>query len=175
MRDWARAPAARRSAACQRRYRRASSSVAAPCCSKRRGHRLRCDRADPAAFSRFNWPCMNLRTPRQTARIRIETAAQHQCVRGPFAIPIYQQRHIPYFDTGSAARPCDMCIFCVGDDAPFYLRKSTAFPRRLVAEAVEPDTAPCEKASYAGRASDLDEMAAQPDVPLSRRQSSDDA
>jgi hypothetical protein len=39
-----------------------------------------------------------------------------------------------------------MCIFCVGDDAPFYLRKSTAFPRKFTADAVEPEIAPCEKA-----------------------------
>jgi hypothetical protein len=30
-----------------------------------------------------------------------------------------------------------MCIFCVDDDGPFYRRKSSAFPRRMVAEAVE--------------------------------------
>ncbi len=39
-----------------------------------------------------------------------------------------------------------MCIFCVGDDAPFYLRKSTAFPRKLTAEAVATDEIHCDQA-----------------------------
>jgi hypothetical protein len=30
-----------------------------------------------------------------------------------------------------------MCIFCLEDDTPFHLRKSSAFPRKMVAEAVE--------------------------------------
>lgn len=40
-----------------------------------------------------------------------------------------------------------MCIFCVGDDTPFYLRKSTAFPRKVVAEAIETDM--CDKTKAA--------------------------
>jgi hypothetical protein len=30
-----------------------------------------------------------------------------------------------------------MCIFCIGDDTPFHLAKRSAFPRKMVAEAVE--------------------------------------
>src|SRR3977135_2735963 len=30
-----------------------------------------------------------------------------------------------------------MCFFCMGDVTPFHLRKSSAFPRKMVAEAVE--------------------------------------
>jgi hypothetical protein len=33
-----------------------------------------------------------------------------------------------------------MCFFCMEDDTPFHLRKSSAFPRKMVAEAVEPDS-----------------------------------
>ena len=36
-----------------------------------------------------------------------------------------------------------MCFFCIQDDTPFHLRKSSAFSRKMVAEAVEPgDAAP---------------------------------
>jgi hypothetical protein len=41
-----------------------------------------------------------------------------------------------------------MCIFCVGDDAPFHLRKSTAFPRRMAAEPAGSAFA-CESAEQA--------------------------
>jgi hypothetical protein len=61
-----------------------------------------------------------------------------------------------------------MCIFCVGDDAPFYLRKSTAFPRKLIAEAVETDAAPCEKAKAAQFASGAELATVQSDLPQSR-------
>ncbi len=39
-----------------------------------------------------------------------------------------------------------MCFFCIGDDTPFHLRKSAVFPRKMVAEAVEPgsEAAPSE-------------------------------
>jgi hypothetical protein len=42
-----------------------------------------------------------------------------------------------------------MCIFCVGDDRPFYLRKSTAFPGKFTAEPVPADASPCGKAKAA--------------------------
>jgi len=45
-----------------------------------------------------------------------------------------------------------MCIFCVGDDVPFHLRKSTAFPRKMIAEAVQAEAEPCETAKSAARA-----------------------
>jgi hypothetical protein len=34
-----------------------------------------------------------------------------------------------------------MCFFCMEDDTPFHLRKSSAFPRKMVAEVVEPRSA----------------------------------
>jgi len=55
-----------------------------------------------------------------------------------------------------------MCIFCVGDDGPFYLRKSAAFPRKMVAEAVEADPMPCEKAQSATGASDREDTRIKP-------------
>ena len=54
-----------------------------------------------------------------------------------------------------------MCIFCVGDDTPFYLRKSTAFPGKMRAEAVGGDTVPCEKAKAATGAVDRQETKAE--------------
>jgi hypothetical protein len=48
-----------------------------------------------------------------------------------------------------------MCIFCVGDDAPFHLRKSTAFPRRMTAaqagSAFACESAPATPAPSAGQ------------------------
>jgi hypothetical protein len=61
-----------------------------------------------------------------------------------------------------------MCIFCVGDDAPFYLRKSTAFPRKFTADAVEPDTAPCEKVKAMQFASGVEVAPVQTNPPPSR-------
>lgn len=61
-----------------------------------------------------------------------------------------------------------MCIFCVGDDASFYLRKSTAFPSKFTADAVEPDIAPCEKAKAVQFASGVVVPAVQPDSPPRR-------
>ncbi len=49
-----------------------------------------------------------------------------------------------------------MCIFCVGDNSPFYLRKSAAFPRKLIAEVVETEDARCEKARSAQLAPGLE-------------------
>jgi hypothetical protein len=54
-----------------------------------------------------------------------------------------------------------MCIFCVdGDDTPFHLRKSTAFPRKFVAETVPaPATDPPEpsdKSRAAGKPAPAD-------------------
>ena len=61
-----------------------------------------------------------------------------------------------------------MCIFCLADDAPFYLRKSTAFPRQLIAEAIETDGAPGEKAKSGQSVSAMDEASLRSDVPQGR-------
>ena len=61
-----------------------------------------------------------------------------------------------------------MCIFCVGDDTPFYLRKSTAFPRNLIAEAVEADAVPCAKVKSAPLASGEEIGIVKSDLPPSR-------
>lgn len=61
-----------------------------------------------------------------------------------------------------------MCIFCVGDDVPFYLRKSTAFPRKLVADAVKADAAPCEKAKSAQFLPGMEVPTGQSDFPQRR-------
>jgi len=34
-----------------------------------------------------------------------------------------------------------MCIYCLEDELPFYLRRSSAFPRKMAAETVEVDAA----------------------------------
>jgi hypothetical protein len=41
-----------------------------------------------------------------------------------------------------------MCFFCVEDDTPFYLRKSMAFPRKMVVDPVESDTAPTSSGAF---------------------------
>jgi hypothetical protein len=71
------------------------------------------------------------------------------CVRG-IGFFVFTGKAISHIVTAvRQLGPCRMCIFCIGDDAPFYLRKSTAFPRKLIAEAVEADIVPCEKVESA--------------------------
>lgn len=57
-----------------------------------------------------------------------------------------------------------MCIFCVGDDTPFYLRKSTAFPRKMIAEAVDAEAVPCEQDKSAVVEAGQREATIQPSV-----------
>ena len=55
-----------------------------------------------------------------------------------------------------------MCIYCLEGDTPFHLRKSSAFPRKMAAEAVE-DDATVAKSEPSGRFScDAPEQAAPP-------------
>ena len=54
-----------------------------------------------------------------------------------------------------------MCIYCLEDELPFYLRRTSSFPRKLAAEAVEVDAA-------AGKLEPLDAFscdAPEPSVP----------
>jgi len=57
-----------------------------------------------------------------------------------------------------------MCFFCMEDDTPFYLRKSSAFPRKMVAEAVEPgsEAAPSEPSLSTAFTCDSPEPASPP-------------
>ena len=55
---------------------------------------------------------------------------------------IYESGSLAYLlcaITQPLERRIGMCIYCLEDELPFYLRTSSAFPRKLAAEAVEVD------------------------------------
>jgi hypothetical protein len=55
-----------------------------------------------------------------------------------------------------------MCIYCLEGDSLLTLRKSSAFPRKMVAEAVEDDSAVVKADPSVGFSCDTPEAAAPP-------------
>jgi hypothetical protein len=55
-----------------------------------------------------------------------------------------------------------MCIYCLEGDIPFHLRKSSAFPRKMAAEAVEGDATVAKPESSSEFSCDAPEQAAPP-------------
>ena len=55
-----------------------------------------------------------------------------------------------------------MCIYCLEGDSLLNVRKSSAFPRKMVAEAVEDDVAEVKPEPSVGFSCDAPEPAAPP-------------
>jgi hypothetical protein len=67
---------------------------------------------------------------------------------------------------------CRMCIYCLEDDTPFRSRKSSGFPRKMMAEAVETDATAITPAPPGTFSCDDPEPAAPPSAWPKRKSTS---